>query len=127
MSKKRFTVGQKVVLVRRGGYEDHKPTFEPATVCKVGIKWVEIYRTDPRYTERFNGTTGKGATYRSKEVNEIVESRESWEKRQRERAERKSFRLQASSYGFDDTLEFIPIEDIRAAAKLVGIELEKGE
>jgi hypothetical protein len=127
MSKKRFTVGQQVVLVRRGGYEGHEPTFETATVCKVGLKWVEIYRTNPSYTERFNGKTGRGTTFRTKEINEIVESREAWEQRQRERAERKSFRQQASAYSFEDELEFIPIEDIRTAAKLLGIKLEKGQ
>jgi hypothetical protein len=128
MSKKRFTVGQQVVRVRRGGYSRATvPRSRIGTVCKVGTKYVEIYRST-RATRSVQRKNGQGAPpFATKEINEIVESREAWEQRQRERAERKSFRQQASAYSFEDELEFIPIEDIRTAAKLLGIKLEKGQ
>lgn len=128
MSKKRFTVGQQVVRVRRAGYSDSPaPTFEPAFVSKVGTKWVTVHGRDPRYVEQYNGMTGKGVTYRGdREINQIWESREAWELHQQQRAERKSFLQEIDSYSYRDVLELVPIEDIRAAAKLLGIKLEKG-
>lgn len=124
---KRFKVGQEVVRVRRGAYapKDCPATFETVAVVKVGTKWVEVGKADSRFTEQYNGKTGRGTTFRDSEINEIVESREAWEQRQRDKAERRSFRQQVSAWSFLDELDLVPIEDIRAAAKLLGLKLER--
>lgn len=124
MSSKRFTIGQKVVRVRRGGYSDATVTFENLTVAKVGTKYATT-ANEKGWEEQFNGKTGKGTTYRDREINQIWESREAYEKAQREEVERKSFFCIVNAYSFRNDLELVPIEDIRAAAKLLGIKLEK--
>jgi hypothetical protein len=128
MSKKRFSVGQEVVRVRRGAYPDSETKFSTFVVEKIGTKYVYAKDVASRWGgERFDAKSGKGVVYRDREINRLYESREAFELAELQEVERNDFYRRVTSYSFRHDLELIPIEDVRGAAKLLGIELEKAQ
>jgi hypothetical protein len=78
----------------------------------------------PGIEERFDGKTGHGTTYRSNEINRIVESREQFEQEERELETRKQFARAMNRWSMRCS-EDVPVENIEKAAELLGLNLEE--
>jgi hypothetical protein len=120
---KRFKVGQQVIRAYRGGYGDKPVEFENLTVIKVGTKYVTT-ANGRGWEERFDGKSGKGVTYRDREINRICESREAFEKEEADAETRRRFARAMSRWSLFDS-QRIPVENIKQAAELLGLKLEE--